>query len=71
MELPPRNSSYLISRYIWLFYCYGLSDVCSDSDESSDDFTYEANAPKGRKSEKLKRRVTQKVNDQNYIVVFC
>ena len=46
-----------------------------DSDESSDDFalddsSYESNAPKGRKSEKLKRRVTQKVNDQNYIVVF-
>ena len=72
--------------YIMLFGTFSIAksskddfttDVSSheDSDESSDDFTsddssYESNAPKGRKSEKLKRRVTQKVNDQNYIVVF-
>jgi hypothetical protein len=72
--------------YIMLFGTFSIAksskddfttDVSSheDSDDSSDDFvsddsSYESNAPKGRKSEKLKRRVTQKVNDQNYIVVF-
>ena len=42
----------------------------SSDDFASDDSSYESNAPKGRKSEKLKQWVTQKVNDQNYIVGF-
>jgi len=72
--------------YIMLFGTFSIAksskddfttDVSSykDSDESSDDFasddsSYKSNAPKGRRIEKLKRWVTQKFNDQNYIVVF-